>query len=229
MTESKPKLHNQLVVLLALCAVLTTIGFSPGEDNRVGAGAGHGGPPQRSDLKVIERYERPGDPIEPSDFSVRGMRIKLREAFSANLLAKERGGDADAWLLGLSFSLKNIAKKRVTFILFELQFPETSATGPRMAHRVSMGQHPKRPESGKPVKPLTLDPGDTTTYKLTAFDLEAIKQLLATGSYRIEALNKAVLRVLLVFFEDGWKWEQDYYYRPNPDSPHGYERIKPNG
>ncbi len=62
-------------------------------------------------------------------------------------------------------------------------------------------------------------------FALSAEELRRLKQFLALRNFQVTNLNKLVIRIVSVVFADGMKWEMDYYYRPNPSAPGGYERI----
>jgi hypothetical protein len=184
---------------------------------------------QPSDEKVIVTAEHPDDPLKFGDLvgvkntkSAPGRKFKVRSI-------TESGGGVDDWLEGLTFSFKNISDKPITYIRFELQFPDTTSAGPLMVYRtLGIGLPPK--ESGDEVrntKPLALDPGDTVSFTLPAEHLQKIKDFLARGKFQLTEMNKVVVQILYLIFDDRVKWTiGGAYYKPNPSAPGGYERIK---
>jgi hypothetical protein len=43
----------------------------------------------------------------------------------------------------------------------------------------------------------------------------------------ISSIRKMMIRVYLVFFEDGTKWDLGNYYTPDQDRPTGFRMIDP--
>jgi hypothetical protein len=217
---------NERVVLIVVCVVSGILGLALGGRSRATAGASPPSLPRQSDEKVIERYERPGEPFEFSDLHVRNSKIALRQTFSARSLAEKGGGQAEDWLENLEFKLKNKSDKRITFILLQLQFPETAANGPKMVYHLHVGIHPKPSvDELEHGKSLGVGPGDAVTFTVSAKELELIKQFLALRNFQLADLNKVLIRIVSVVFDDETKWEMDYYYRPNASAPGGFERI----
>jgi len=216
---------NRSLLMIAVCIAGSIAGFVTGNTRRFSAGASR---PlvQHSDQKTIERYERPGEPFEFDNLSVRKAKIALSQRFSAKSFAERSGGNEGDWLEDLEFTLRNTSSRQITFILLQLQFPETEVDGPLMAFNQRIGVHPKASvEPAKNYKPLNLQPGDTVTFSLSARELNLLKEFISYRKFDLADLNKLVVRIVTVAFSDGTKWEQDYYYRPNPTAPGGYERV----
>ena len=77
----------------------------------------------------------------------------------------------------------------------------------------------------RPAEPLLLEAGGVTTLTLSAQQLKALRDFLGLRKFQLADLNKAVLRMTSIFYEDGTMWSQGNYYRPNPDKPGGYEKL----
>jgi hypothetical protein len=148
--------------------------------------------------------------------------------FSAESVAKDGGGQAEDWLENLEFTIKNKSDKQITYIGISIQFPETEVNGPIMIHNSHIGIHPKGP--AEPVRqstPLAIAPGDTVGFNLSSQQLTLMKDFLALKKFQLSGLNKAVIRIETVIFEDGIMWSAGHYFRPSSSAPGGYTRIDP--
>lgn len=225
MSKLTTKHINETVILLGVCVVSGVLGFAFGGSHKVTAGPSQPSLPRQSDEKLIERYERPGEPFEFGNLSARKTKIELRQKFNAKSLGESEVNPED-WLENLEFSLKNKLGKQITFILAQLQFPETEVSGPKMVYSLRVGIPPTPSENDvKYGRPLALAPGNRVIVTLSSEELNQLKQFLALRNFKLSGLNKVVIRIVSVLFEDGMKWEMDYYYKPNPSAPGGYERI----
>ena len=227
MAKLRAKRINQIIVLVAVCVGAVTLGFVLGSTQPFTARA-YQSLLQQSDRKVIERYERPGEPFEFDNLAVKKAKIALNQRFSAKSFAEKGGGKEEDWLENLEFTLKNTFNKQRTFILLQLQFPETEVDGPLMVYHLRIGIDPKPTRYDlKYATPLALEPGNKVVFTLSAGELEMLKQFLGYRNYHLANLNKTVIRIASVVFDDGMRWDYDSYYKPNPNAPGGYERINP--
>jgi hypothetical protein len=190
---------------------------------------------------VIERVGYDIEPYEIGELSVKNVRITSRQRlvtngfnkvrrdsyeFSSKAIAQGGIGQEGDWLDGLEFTFKNRSAKRVIYIGLDLGFPETEVTGPEMVYQIRKGEFPQANKTLLgPVEPILLEVGDVTTLRLSAQQLKGLSDFLALRKFQLADLNKAVLRLTSIFYEDGTKWSQGSYYKPNPDKPGGYERI----
>jgi len=216
----------QLCVLFIVCVLSATIGAAL---RRTGGSAGNAGRlslvPQ-SDEKVIEVKEFSNKPFEISDLSVKEVNILPGQKFNVRTVAESEG-----WLDNLRFNIKNKWDKQIIFIKIDLEFPETLAPGrPLMKDKLDIGIHPQATGNAKRFgKPLALNPGEKFTYTLSEQWLTQIKRFLEQGGFQLANLNKAVIRISNIFFDDGTAWAEGDWYRHNPNNstaPGGYERIK---
>ncbi|MGA9772434.1 MAG: hypothetical protein WBV94_25600 [Blastocatellia bacterium] len=227
MANLKTHRINQTVLLLAVCAISAMFGFAL-RDNETVAAKSY--PPillQQSDEKVIETYERDDDLLEFGNLSVKNTRIVPYQKFSANLLAEKGGGQAEDWLENLEFSLRNKSDKQIIYIQVELQFPDTATNGGLlMVYReFCIGIHPKSGSTLKNIRPLALNPGATTTATLSRDHLQRIKNFVGLKNFQLTDINKVVVKILAVIFDDGVMWSSGHYFRANPAAPGGYELI----
>lgn len=52
-----------------------------------------------------------------------------------------------------------------------------------------------------------------------------VKQFLLLRDFQLGQLNNTTVKLVAVSFDDGTKWEQGGYYRPNPGVTGGFDRI----
>jgi hypothetical protein len=228
MARSKANRANHALVALAVCAAAAGLGLAL-RSNRIPAVASTFTPTsQPPDMKVIVKESRPNEPVQFGDLRVQNVEIPPGKPFSASELAHVSKGQPEDWLGGLHYSLKNTTDKRMTFILAELQFPETTTTGPLMVYnRLGIGIPPFKPmpPEYEGNKSLSLDPGDTVTFQLSPAQLEGIKSFIGLRNFQLADLSKVTVKITYVIFDDGTKWDVGHYYKPNPSAPHGWERI----
>jgi len=234
MSKTRSDHIKKMIVLLAVCGGSATMGFILGSIKVDTTRAYQTNPLQqseqklieRSDQKLIERNEFPNEPVGLANLRVKSVKISLHQKFSARSLTEKGGGQEADWIENLEFSLKNKSDKRITYISFQLQFPETEANGPRMAYDLSIGIPPNAP--GVMLRhstPLALSPGDSYTFTLSANELKLVKDFLGFGKFQLSDLNSVVITLVSTTFDDGTKWTLGRYYRPNPNAPGGYEPI----
>lgn len=198
---------------------------------------------RQSDKKVVEKARYDNEPFEIVDLGVKNVKITSRERivpngftkvprdsyeFSAESVAKDGVGQAEDWLENLEFTIKNKSDKQITYIGLSIQFPETEVNGPIMVHNSHIGIHPKGlTERTTQSTPLALVPGDTVVFNLSSQQLKLMKDFLALKKFQLAGLNKAVIRMETMIFEDGIMWSAGHYYRPSSSAPGGYTRIDP--
>lgn len=219
---------NELALLLAVCAG-SALGLLLGNGKRVTAKAPPLSVSRQSSDKLIQISQRPDEPLEFGNLSIRNAKITPGRKFNAASLAARSAAQGTDWLDNLEFNLKNRSDKQITYIVFELQFPDTEVSGPLMVYRELSTGVPSR-ASGGPLRsddesPLALKPGDTTTVKLSAKHLERIKHFIGLRNFRLSEMNTVVVKILVVTFDDGMKWSSGYYMKPNPNVAGGYERV----
>ena len=226
MRKRKANRTNEVLLLVIVCVGVAVLGFALGNSHTVTAKAARP-PSQKSDEKFIERKEFPNEPFRLGDLSVKRVKIIPREKFSAKSIAESGGGQVDDWLESLTFTIKNISNKRMTYINVEMDFPETAVNGPMMVYnQLGMGIHPKA--FGDRLKygtPLALDSGGTSTFYFSTGRMRLLKEFLASRNFQLGDLNFVTIRIDHVIFDDGMKWSQGDVYKPNPAARGGYERI----
>jgi hypothetical protein len=222
---------NGTLVLLAICVASAMLGFLLGGLKPVSAKASGPLLPRQSDEKLIEISERTDELVEFGNLRLKDVTIAPSRKFSAASLAVKGGGEVGDWLENLEFTLRNKTDKQITYIQFELQLPDTEASGPLMVYReFGIGIHPKavgtlRGGALRNDEPLALKPGDTAIARLSADHLQRIKRFIALRNFQLADINKVVVKILGVFFDDGLMWSSGHYYRGNSTAPGSYERI----
>ncbi len=222
----------QIVILLLVCVASAVVGFAIKRNAKQFVVVSQPVLLQQSDEKVIERKEYGYEPFEFSDLGVRRSKIVPRQKLSAAALAETGGGQVEDWLENLQFTIKNKWEKSISYIDFDLTFPETRAGRPMMAYDLDIGTHPSAAgDSRKYGQKLTLKPGEALTFTLSAKKLASLKNFLALGGFQLASLNKAVIRIDYIIFEDGMMWEQGSWYKPvkgeepGPGKSGKYERV----
>ena len=219
MARLKASRLNQTLLLILVCSGSAMLGFLC----RGGRNAAANSRPilQASDDKVIEIKRFPNEPYRIGDLRVKNTEVVARQPFSARSLTSTTGD----WLENLEFTVRNTSDRRITYIVIQMDFPETGVGAPLMVYPKAIGIPPVPPVPPR-SNPLSLDPGDKTDIIITAPEVEGIKDFLASRSYQLADLNKIVLRIATVAFDDGIKWEQGRLYRRSPGARSGYEEIK---
>ncbi len=226
----------QLFVLLLVCTASGFVGFAFRTDSANSTTLSIPSSPQ-SDEKVVERKEYGYEPFEFDNMSVRKVKIAPAQKLSARSLAETAGGKEEDWLEDLEFNITNKWSKAVTYIDLELAFPDTLVGGPKRVYDLDVGIHPSaHGDMVKYDKSLKLQTNQTYTVHLSTDDLNKIKRFLLRGGFELAQMNKVVINIGYLYFEDGTKWEQGHWYRPFPGEepsagkPGRYEKLnsKPN-
>lgn len=168
-------------------------------------------PRTQNKKKTISRWPtRLVYPVEITELKTEGKAVKADEEFE---------GDTD-WLQNLTFKLKNKSDKTITFIVLDIDFPETRAVGDgRISeHQITLGSDPEN-KSGHP--PLHFLPGESMEVPL-ASEYKEIKTLLGFR-LPLDNVTNVLVRLHQVMFDDGTLWSSGNLYRRNPD-PNAYPK-----
>ena len=163
--------------------------------------------PGQQKEKVVSKHPAPlNEPIEIIDVSVNTKAVKLGEGFEA-----ETG-----WLKGVTFKVKNRSEKAITALTIDFDFPETKeSAGAIMMHPLFLGQRPDF-KSSIYRPPLHLQPNETIEISLEK-EYAGIKTLIELKHPSVDVINKLVIRVGDMMFEDGTLYSGGFFYRRNPD------------
>lgn len=154
---------------------------------------------------VVKHFAPANEPVEVTEPKIKGRDIKLGD------IVKE-GSD---WLKHLTFKVKNKSDAPITFLQVDLDFPETSATGSVMMHQLFIGQSPDI-GSTRNNQALRLNPNESISISLEP-EYGNIKRLIELRQPPVENINKVVIRLGEVMFEDGRRYSGGSLFRRNPD------------
>jgi len=228
MFKSGTKLTYQITALLIICAASAFVGFASRKNNTPIAAVSKSAMLQWSDEKVIDRKQFLNEPFKVADLKVKSTDIDLNEKFSAQSLAQKAGGNFEDWIDNLSFTIQNTSDKKLTYMAFSLDFPETAAIGgSMMVYTMEIGRHPQDVENKKGER-ISLDAGDYYTVTISTNDLKKIKSFLLLKGYQLVNLNKVTIWIDYVIYDNELRWEQGYWYQPDPSNPKKYNRLAAN-
>jgi hypothetical protein len=169
---------------------------------------------QSSKKTVVRPHTLVKEPVEIT-IEHRGQPIKANEEFE---------GEVD-WVKDLKLKLKNTSDKTITFIVLDVDFPETVPVVGKVAQRqIWLGHAPDEQQTMRP--PLQLRPGESIEVPLDA-EYDDIKTLI-TGIMPLDSITKTVIRLHQVMFDDGTLFSAGVMYRRNPDpnDPHKWIKIE---
>ncbi|MDQ3820674.1 MAG: hypothetical protein M3362_23735, partial [Acidobacteriota bacterium] len=89
-------------------------------------------PTQNNERVITTNTLRKNEPIEISDININGRTIKLGEPFVED----------GEWLKNVKFKVVNKSDKVITYIVLNIDFPETLETGSIMIHSLYLGNSP---------------------------------------------------------------------------------------
>lgn len=223
MAKKRRTLVFQLCGLFLVCMLSAIVGIALRRNGESAVNVDRQPSVQQSDEKVIEVKEFPNQPFELSDLSVKELNILSGQKINVATIAESEG-----WLDNLKFNIKNKWDKQIVFIKIDLEFPETWLAGrPLMIDQLRIGIHPQATENDKKYgKALALNPGETITYSHSKHRLELTKNFLAQGGFHLANMNKVVIKITDIFFNDGTAWGHGNWFKKNPNVPGGYELIR---
>ena len=118
--------------------------------------------------------------------------------------------DDEEWIRNLSFKLKNQSNKNVTYVGVNLLIPgETNSTKPGMVHQFRYGRQANSANS--PNAPILIKPDDVIDVSIPAGKYRFIKQFIDTTQPE-RRVDSVMIKVYLVFFDDGTKWIRPCIY-----------------
>lgn len=151
---------------------------------------------------------------------VTGIKVGQREI---NLNTPFEDDDVE-WIRNLSFKLKNHSNKNVTYVGVNLFIPaETNNTIPGMVQQFRFGQHPNSPNSTN--TPIMVKPHDAIDVSIPTGRYRSIKQFIETQPQ--VRVDRVMVKVYIVFFDDGTKWDNGDFYTPDPTQRSGFRKTDP--
>lgn len=127
----------------------------------------------------------------------------------------------DEWLRNLSFRLKNHSNKTVTYVGAEMFLSDSTTAAPAMVRQFRFGRRADHPDLAPDI---SLKPGDSIDVSL-ASQYDSLKNFLEVAR-PVTSYNTAMIRVYLVFFEDGSKWDLGNFYVPDSTRPSGFRKVE---
>ena len=155
---------------------------------------------------VLKHFAPKNEPVEVTELKIKDRAIGLGETFK---------GDIE-WLKDLAFKVKNKSNKPITFLQIDLDFPETKATGSIMMHQLFIGQSPDITRT-RTNSPLHLKPNESLSISLVP-EYSGIKKLIELRQPSVENINKVVIRLGEVMFEDETRYSGGSIFKRNSDS-----------
>jgi hypothetical protein len=171
----------------------------------------------RSDEKVIERDPSPNEPVEIDNLAVKNVKIALHQKFSAKSVAEQGGGQEEDWLENLEFIIKNKSDKRIIYLSISLGFTRLGNTDTSVGtfYNFALGVDLRASgDAATYVEPFSLAAGGSHTVRLSGKDLKEIKSRLAMSKSSLAEVNRVILRIPTVGYEDGVQWQLGNYLIP---------------
>lgn len=188
------KLNYLTCTLLLISAVLGVNALSSANKSRADQG--------KAEDKVIKHMQYPNQPVEINIVKVKGKAVKLNEKIDEN---------ADDWLENLSITVKNLSPKTITYMVINIDFPETESTGNMMTFPLRYGQNSQLPMiTGQPE---ILLPDQTATLTLSGQTFTRLKTFIEKRQ-ELKNLKKVTLHLNQVSFEDGTLWSAGSFFPP---------------
>jgi hypothetical protein len=215
---------KQLVLLLVVCASSATLGFVLQNDKRTAMRVKQSASLPKPDEKTIKILQWEKQPYRVGGLSVRGVRINPGVKFSATSVAVISGGPVVDWLENLEFTITNDCDKVETYIGIHFDYPDPLTEGQVMSTAPrGLGEPPLASKTGQTYTPLSLKPGEKALFRLQPHELLGIKNFLATRNLTLMDISEVEIRLTLVTFSDGTKWENGHMWKPNPNTRFGFE------
>jgi hypothetical protein len=195
------KLTSRKTITAALIIASLLVHTSVWALNKLGTPAAQG------NKRVVEKVGvLKNEPIEVTAIKIKGKAVMPGEMFE----------EGEEWLKGLNFTVRNKSDKVITYIVLNVDFPETKETGSMMMHSLYLGQQPDA-KSTLANPPLRLEPNESIDVSL-ASQYEAIRDLI--GSRQPPTGNIHIIKVWLdqAMFEDGTLYSGGNIYKRNPDT-----------
>ncbi|MBX3290509.1 MAG: hypothetical protein KF855_14430 [Acidobacteria bacterium] len=157
--------------------------------------------------KRIGREFYRNEPVEVIDVRNHEKNVTINETFTQ---------EAD-WLEGFTIKVKNNSGKAIVYFSWQLEFPETAATGNTMAFPMSYGKHKlRKPELYKEEHPVP--PGEI--FELTVDDKKynRLKSFIETR-HTLDSLRSVDIRILMIHYDDGTGWSAGTQQKRDPNDP----------
>lgn len=190
-----PTLQKRITILLVVANVcvlaLYLVGWTAGAQQRERVVA------QNSVIK--------NGPVEIAEIRTQGRAVQAGETFE----------DGEEWLKNIEFKLTNKWDKAITYVVLNVDFPETRKTGSMMMYSLYLGQQPEV-RSTLSNMPLRLAPTESVEVSLSP-EFERIKKFIESRQPSLGDIHELSVWLDQVMFEDGTIYAAGSLYRRNPD------------
>lgn len=130
------------------------------------------------------------------------------------------------WLKDFSVRIKNKSEKRIVFFSWELEFPETEATGNRMVFTMYYGVSPyRKPKDYENEGPIPA--GETFELAIDQKKYERLKAFVGTR-HTIDTLTRADIRILSIHYDDDTGWSAGSSTKRDPNNPKRFRSVTPD-
>src|ERR1044071_8660468 len=164
--------------------------------------------------KVIDQgVAYPNQPIEIVELKVNGRAAQLSQGID---------GDTD-WLNGLSWKIKNLAKKNILSIDLFVPFPDTQSTGRLLVYPMHYGADPKIAKNPEIVKPVKSE--DTADFVISSEVYGDIKPHLE-ARIPLSDVNHVRIKLELIVFDDDTAWGSGQEMRRDQNDPRRWIPIE---
>jgi hypothetical protein len=195
------------LVVANLCVLsLYVSGWSSGKSRTPGA--------QRNERVVVKKDVIKNEPVEIADIRTQSKTVRVGEAFEAG----------EEWLKNIDFKLTNRWDKAITYVVLNVDFPETKETGSMMMYSLYLGQQPDV-KSTLTNTPLRLEPAESINVSLAA-EYERIKKFIESRQSPVGNIHEISVWLDQVMFEDGTVYAAGSIFKRNPD-PHSPQKWVP--
>jgi hypothetical protein len=200
-----PALQKKITLVLVVANVcvlsLYVVGWSSGQSRARGR--------QGNGRVVTKKEVIKNEPIELADIRTQRQTVRAGEAFE----------EGEEWLKHLGFKLTNKWDKAITYIVLNVDFPETEKTGSMMMYSLYLGQQPDVAAT-LTNPPLRLEPTESLEVSL-APEYEQLKKFIESRQAPLGDISEISIWLDQVMFEDGTIYAGGSIFQrnPDPDSP----------
>lgn len=157
--------------------------------------------------KQVTRVKFHNEPLEIVGLGNSRNNFKLNEKFEQK----------DEWLRSFFIQFKNDSGKNITFLLWQLDFPETESTGPLMVYPFYYGVHPIRKPKEYENEPV-IKIGETFEQRFDQKKFENMKAFIGKR-YSLDFLTQANIRIIEIRYDDGTGWNSGSATKEDPANP----------
>ena len=170
---------------------------------------------QRRERVVVNKRIIKNEPVEIADIKTRSKIVKAGEMFE----------DGEEWLKDIDFKLTNRWDKVITYVVLNVDFPETKKTGSMMMYSLYFGQQPEA-RATMTNEPLRLEPAESIEVSLVP-EYARIKKFIESRQAPVGDIHEISVWLDQVMFEDGTVYAAGSIYERNPD-PYSPQKWVPS-